>query len=119
MNRHIIGRISAVSALAALLALGCVVEQTGDTADDQTAFIEGSPMVGTSDDEQVSGRDPSMLKQDRAKKPSESMCTGCGPLPDPWKMGPLPDPWSSSSSGGSTGSGSGSSGSTGSGSNKK
>lgn len=103
MNRFIIGRLGVVSLLAALLALGCAIEQSSDGGDDQTETgDESSQMVGTgtTGDEQVSAGEGSLLKHNTdGRRPESGVCPGCGPLPDPWKkMGPLPDPWSSSSS---------------------
>ena len=115
MNRFIMGRLGIVSLLAALLALGCAIEQTTDGGDDQTETGGESSHsgIGTTADEQVSAGEHSLLELGTgARRPDNGVCPGCGPLPDPWKkMGPLPDPWSSSSSS----SGGSSSGSTSSG----
>ncbi len=116
MNRFIIGRLGAVSLLAALLAVGCAVEQSTNGDDDQVGSDSDGAQVGgigTTADEQISAGDPSVIKHNRrgSKTPDNGICPGCGPLPDPWQMGPLPDPWSSSS-GGSNGSTSSSGGST-------
>jgi len=112
MNRLIIVRLGAISLLAALLALGCAVEQTTDGGEDQSdPSVDGSHMVGigVSGEEQVSaGERPTPSHRTGPRVPEASGCVGCGPLPDPWKkMGPLPDPWSSSSGGEGNTSGSG------------
>lgn len=109
MNRFIIGRLALVSFLAAVFAAGCAFEQASGGDEDQTeqsGESSGTPGLGTTTDEQTSAGDGPMLKHSSDPwKPDNSVCAGCGPLPDPWKkMGPLPDPWSSSS-GGSTSSG--------------
>ncbi len=109
MNRFIIGRVALVSFLAAIFAAGCAFEQASASDEDQTEQDdEGSGTAGfsTSADEQTSAGEGPMLKHSSDRqKPDNSVCAGCGPLPDPWKkMGPLPDPWTSSS-GGSTSSG--------------
>jgi len=109
MNRFIIGRLALVSFLAAVFAAGCAFEQASGGDEDQTEHgDEGSRRAGygTSVDEQTSAGEGPMLKHSSdPRNPDNSVCAGCGPLPDPWKkMGPLPDPWTSSS-GGSTSSG--------------
>lgn len=111
MNRFSIGRLALVSFLAAVFAVGCAFEQASGGDEDGTEQGDGrsgTAGLGTSADEQTSAGEGPMLKHSSdPQKPDNSVCVGCGPLPDPWKkMGPLPDPWTSSS-GGSTSSSSG------------
>ncbi|MBN9167553.1 MAG: hypothetical protein BGO98_32470 [Myxococcales bacterium 68-20] len=109
MNRFIIARLALVSFLAAIFAAGCAFEQASADDDDQTEQGDessGTAGFGTSTYEQTStGEGPMLQRSSDTQRPDNSVCAGCGPLPDPWKkMGPLPDPWTSSS-GGSTSSG--------------
>jgi uncharacterized membrane protein YgcG len=113
MNRLNTVRLGILSSFVVLFAAGCAIEQANEAAEQQPD-TEGAEFVSADAPRAPGGSTgKAPMWAHSGSRPESGVCTGCGPLPDPWKMGPLPDPWTSSggaSSSSSSSSGSGASG---------
>lgn len=77
------------------LSLAIVLAGCADASPDASEPELADVGIGELDDRQPATSDESASSHADSQHQRLHRCTGCGPVPDPWKSiaGPVPDPW--------------------------